>query len=441
MPAPPATLLKPQRNPEFDGKKFFRHLDALFASLESDRPLIDVVGGIIRSIVDDGTVPVFGGRVWEREGPDYALRTQVGGRKLLPEGLSIPSTEPAIASVRETGIRFGIPGDPDYNPRLEASLGVEVYAAFVVGESDRYLISLDIDLKGVDGAESGESRDREHILTFLEILRRAIAARVREESYQHSMQEAREIQLSILPRTFPAFLDYDVYATSVPAESEKVGGDLFEFVPIGQDGLAVVIADASGHGLPASIMARDVHIALHMGIAMELKMGPMVSRVNRILCKNSLNGRFVTMFYGEIDRLHQLIYTSAGHPGLAFGGGRFTVLREGGPILGVNAGASYTRGTYSIGPKDVICLFTDGISEAQGPSGELFGEERIREYIRANRKASARELVEGVMAEVERFSEGRQDDDRTIVVVRRKPGAVAADGQSVLPIEAGFRFD
>jgi sigma-B regulation protein RsbU (phosphoserine phosphatase) len=163
--------------------------------------------------------------------------------------------------------------------------------------------------------------------------------------------------------------------------------------------------------------------------------------VNRILCRNSLNGRFVTMFYGEIDRLHQLIYTSAGHPGLALGDGRFTLLREGGPILGVNPNASYTRGTYSIGTRHVVCLFTDGISEAQSPSGELFGEERIRAYVRAHRRAGARELAEGVMAEVEAFSEGRQDDDRTIVIVKRREDGVAPDGEAVLPIEAGFRFD
>jgi len=410
---PAASPVKPELSPAFDGKKFFRHLDSLFASLESDRPLVDVVGWIIRAVVADGTIPVYGGRVWERVGEAYELRVQVGGRKRLEEGLSIPGTEPAVLAAREKGVRLGVPGDEDYNSMLEASLGVEMYAAFVVGESDHYLIALDI--------QSLDHGDRDQILTFVEILRRAIAARLREESYQHSMQEAREIQLSVLPRTFPEFLDYDLHAVSVPAESDNVGGDLFEFVRIGDDGLAVVIADASGHGLPASIMARDVHIALHMGISTELKLGPMVSRVNRILCNNSLNGRFVTMFYGEIDRLHQLIYISAGHPGLALGNGRFTILREGGPILGVNPKAVYSRGTYRIGHYDVLCLFTDGVTEARNARGEFFGEERVREYLKRHRKESAREIVEGIMSEVEGFSGGRQEDDRTVLVVRRKP--------------------
>jgi sigma-B regulation protein RsbU (phosphoserine phosphatase) len=169
-------------------------------------------------------------------------------------------------------------------------------------------------------------------------------------------------------------------------------------------------------------MARDVRTAVHMGVVGEIKITRMVRRINRIICDQAPTGRFISMFYGEIDRLDQLIYTAAGHPALHLSGDTFRVLREGGPVLGIHPDAHYVRGGAVLRQGDLLCLYTDGLSEARSPSGDLFGDERVQELLVELRHRAAREIVQRIFAEVHRFTGGLKDDDQTMVVVKRKGG-------------------
>ena len=146
----------------------------------------------------------------------------------------------------------------------------------------------------------------------------------------------------------------------------------------------------------------------------------MIERINGILCRDSLTGKFTTLFYGEIDPLMQMVYTSAGHPALVHSRGQFHQLREGGPILGIKPDVRYMRGAYKVHVGDVICLFTDGITEARNGDGKEFGEERLREILRRSKSAPSKEIVRRVLVAAEDWADGEQDDDRTVVVVIRR---------------------
>jgi len=387
---------------------------ALLASVNEIQHTDDFVGNLgtlLDSLIDNATLPVIGGRVWIRERDAYRLITHKGGRKKIAGDYRIGADERILVRVRTEGVAFIESADPDYNETLERDLGVEDYAAIAFGDDSRYILSLDVTTRRFE--------DREQILGFLGILRHVMNRRLEADHYEWIVRETRDIQTSILPKEMPSYRDYDIHGESIAADREHVGGDLFDFITIDEGSLGLVIADASGHGLPAALMARDIRTAVHMAIIGEIKPTRMIARINRIVCEQAPLGRFISLFYGFNDPAPPEIYTVAGHPGLWVSSkGEWRELREGGPVLGIHPGAVYGRGVCKIGKGDLVCLYTDGVSEARDRDGEILGDDRIREILIEHRDEPSRDLVRRILDEAERFSR-RQDDDRTVVVVRR----------------------
>ncbi|MEO5989510.1 MAG: SpoIIE family protein phosphatase, partial [Candidatus Eisenbacteria bacterium] len=112
-------------------------------------------------------------------------------------------------------------------------------------------------------------------------------------------EQARAIQMSLLPEKQCAFQGYDIYSMSTPAQS--VGGDLYDYLPVAPTTLGLALADASGHGLPAALQARDVAVGLRMGVERDLKLTSMVGRLNRVIHRSGLSSRFISLFFGELE--------------------------------------------------------------------------------------------------------------------------------------------
>ena len=166
---------------------------------------------------------------------------------------------------------------------------------------------------------------------------------MRSEKLESLLEEARRIQQSILPRTFPEVGDYEVYALTAPAEA--VGGDFYDFLKLGPDGFGAAIADASGHGLLAALLVRDVYVGLRMGIGGDLKIARVIERLNRILNKSRLSTKFVSLFYGEFEANGEIIYANAGHPGPLHLHARtrsFSEMESTGMVLGPSPNAPYS---------------------------------------------------------------------------------------------------
>jgi len=406
---PPETL---------DPRSLHRKLLDTVGEMEEARDPVANLAALLRSLVDDPDIPVIGGRIWARKADDYHLVDSYGGRKEIPGDYRIRATEGILDRVRSEGSVFIDPEDPAYNRELESDLGVHEYAAIAFGDDGKFLVAFDV--------TTTRFEDREEIVGFLRILRHIINRGLEADHYEWIVRETQDIQTSILPREMPDFRDYEIFARFLPVDKEKVGGDLFDFIRIDDESLAVVVADASGHGLPSALMARDIRTAVRMAVIGEIKSTRMMARINRIMCEQVPPGRFVSLFYGEIDRLNQMIYTVAGHPGVHVSRSRVRHLREGGPVLGIHPQAAYTRGICRIRPGDLLCVYTDGISEARSPTGEILGHERIQEILTRFREAPARKIAEEVLDAVDRFTHGAQDDDRTILVLRRN-GLSAGD--------------
>ena len=167
----------------------------------------------------------------------------------------------------------------------------------------------------------GEGWVREELDFALNTVRAALGSRLMEERARGSFREAAEIQQSLLLDELPEFPGYELAARSVP--TEEVGGDFFDFIPFDGEMLGLAIGDASGHGLPAALLVRDLVTGLRMGIERELKVAPVLTKLNRVIHRSRLSSRFVSVFYGELEASGNLIYVNAGHqPPLLFSRGR-----------------------------------------------------------------------------------------------------------------------
>jgi sigma-B regulation protein RsbU (phosphoserine phosphatase) len=395
-------------------KLLYRRLDSLFGALNPKRPQGPVLESFLedsfRTLKDD--LRLRAALLYSEKRDDFALARSVGD----PGGKVAESLDSAQVPVRLIfQHRVYIFQDPDaegtpYRLGLLPRLPV---AAIVVGRRPtRHILFYLLD--------TGWQFDE---LDFsLNTVRAAVGSRLFDARVRGSVREAAEIQQSLLeePPDFPGF---DLAARSVPAE--EVGGDFFDFHAFDEDMLGVSIGDASGHGLPAALLVRDVVTGLRMGLEKELKIATVFAKLNRVIHRSNMSSRFISVFYGELEADGNLIYVNAGHPpplifSTRLADGPTIELTVGGTVIGPLPKAQFRRGFARVRPGEVLVMCTDGILERRDAKGEFFGEERLRATVRQNLESTAEELLERVFSAAFSFGLERPwEDDATIVVVRR----------------------
>jgi serine phosphatase RsbU (regulator of sigma subunit) len=254
----------------------------------------------------------------------------------------------------------------------------------------------------------------------LEAVRLALNQKLLESGFTGILQQAAAIQRSLLPDPLPVLPGFDLAARSVPAES--VGGDAYDALELGDNTLAFAVADASGHGLPAALEARDVVVGLRMGAARHMKIGATVEKLNGILCRSTLSSRFVSLVYGELEMDGRFQFVNAGHPHpVLVNPGSTTVFAETGMVLGVETGVRHRLQHGEIAPGGALVIVTDGILECSSPAGEEFGAERVASLARALEGRPAAWIVGALFEALENHSrEGSLADDATVLVIRRE---------------------
>jgi phosphoserine phosphatase RsbU/P len=243
------------------------------------------------------------------------------------------------------------------------------------------------------------------------------------QKMREEVQLASRIQMDLLPKEQPQIPGYDIAGRSIPAQ--VVGGDYFDFIPVDDRRTALCLGDVSGKGLPASLLMANLQATLRGQTPYSDSARACIQRCNKLLFQSTNSEKFVTLFYGILDReRHALSFTNAGHenPFLFSEGGEANRLTEGGVVLSILEDFPYTEATVGLRPGDLLVIFSDGITEAINPAQELFGEDRLAEVIAAHRTAPAQELIEQIMGAVRTYA-GRapQMDDMTLVVVKRLP--------------------
>jgi sigma-B regulation protein RsbU (phosphoserine phosphatase) len=207
--------------------------------------------------------------------------------------------------------------------------------------------------------------------------------------------------------------------TGVQLPCHAVGGDYFDVFPIDDDHTAILIADVSGKGLGAALLATMIHGALS-GMAIGADPARLFNHLNRFLCEHAEVGRYATMFFGVIHSDGTLEFIKAGHPSpLILRGGEVSDLYYGGSFpVGLLPDATFTSSTVKLQLGDTLVLFSDGITEAEDPEENLFGVPRLREVLMGQQSAPLDHLQKLVLESVERFTAGAsQSDDMTLLVV------------------------
>jgi len=255
---------------------------------------------------------------------------------------------------------------------------------------------------------------------FLATVRSILALQLGEHRLGAALREAAEIQAGLLPERLPEFPGFELAALSRPAE--EVGGDWYDFLPLGEGLLGLAIGDASGHGLPAALMARDVVVGLRMGIEREFTAEHALVKLNRVLHRSTLSSRFTSLVYGELEDNGSFFYYNAGHDApLLVQGGTCASLRTGGTVLGPLSEARFRRNFAHLDHGALLVLHTDGLLERRARSGELFGLERLKALLVEHADAPLEGLAQRVLGELDTFGEGvHERDDETLVLVRRR---------------------
>ncbi len=256
---------------------------------------------------------------------------------------------------------------------------------------------------------------------------RLLSDNLRKRLLEEELQLAAEIQKQLLPTIFPDQLGYATHALSLA--SKEVGGDYFDLF-VARDGrMHLAIADVSGKGMPAALLMASLRAALRSNVQHLDSPARVLEHINDLLYESTSLEKFATFFFGTLDmRTHELVYANAGHnyPVLVRADGEVRELAEGGLVLGIVPGTCYEDGRTSLGPGDVLFLYTDGITEAMDNLEEEFGVDRLHAHLRDNVHCCASEIVDGVLREVRQFVRGLElGDDVTMLVVRRAVVAVS----------------
>lgn len=240
---------------------------------------------------------------------------------------------------------------------------------------------------------------------------------------ERDLDLARQIQQRLLPRESPQVAGYDVAGWNKPAD--QTGGDCFDFLTMNDGGLGFLIADASGHGIGPALIIAQCRAMLRSVASMCDDLADISNHVNRLLCQDIPEDRFVTAAFGVLDpAANNVSYVSAGHGPLLHlhaATGTADELPATGLPMGILADQVYeVAGPRRLESGDVLAVLTDGFVEWARPNEEQFGLERVIRTIREHRDKPSAELIDALYREVVRFGEGtEQRDDLTAVIIKR----------------------
>ena len=239
-------------------------------------------------------------------------------------------------------------------------------------------------------------------------------------SIKMELETARQIQSSILPATVPEIENLRIAASYRPMS--EVAGDFYQFVPRDKKHVGILVADVSGHGIPAALISSMIKVAVQSVAIYADDPAQVLGGLNRILCSEA-RGQFASAAYVWIDaENHKALYSAAGHPPLLWWRnrkGELGRIESNGLLFGVTGDCEYPVCSLALEPSDRILLYTDGVTETENAAGEAFGDLQLEQVVRRNRLQPALELSREVFTELQKWRSAAvsQHDDITLMVV------------------------
>lgn len=249
-----------------------------------------------------------------------------------------------------------------------------------------------------------------------------LSANAQKRQLEGELNAAKEIQLGILPESlkFREFSPMRISALQVPAK--EVGGDLYDAISYDEDRVALVIGDVSDKGVPAALFMAMTVILIRECVSLKMPVDKIALELNRNLCQHNPNMMFVTLFVGVLNKkTGEISYVNCGHcvPYIFSEGNVDTIEGLSGPAIGVAPDFEYKSFSTKVPLNSNLFFFTDGVSEAQNPQQELYGEKRIEHFLRKLKETDPDRVCSKMMGELILYrNKAAQSDDITILCVR-----------------------
>lgn len=379
---------------------------------------------VLNQIISNEEINVNGGRIWKLKTDEmsYGLLYQTGSiDKINPDFKLLIQEYPIFDLIARERTILG----NETNETLRQK-GIFKYSASGVGEKIKlndknyyeYLLALNSD-----------HIDEDFKIT-LNIIATALTARIKQRRISSSvyhlkadLDKARELQKSILPAHEYHFFDYELFGVTNPAEI--VGGDFFDYLEVGEERLGVTVGDAASKGVSASAEAMYISGALRMASNFEIKIAPMMKRMNQLVNKIFADEKFASLFYGELspDKRGLFLYANAGHNPpffLVSATDEIKQLEPTGPVLGPTPNGKYTVDSINFHKNDVLLIYSDGVTESTDENFNLYGEERLKNLFRNLKSKTPKEITYSILEDVIKFSRlGKYSDDKTLVVIKK----------------------
>lgn len=242
-----------------------------------------------------------------------------------------------------------------------------------------------------------------------------------KERLERETELAADIQRRLLPESVPQVDGLEIAGWNQPART--VGGDYYGLLPRSERKLVAVVGDVTGKGMPAALLVSNLHSALHLLLEQEWVGPVLLERLNRHIHELSTANKFITLFLAEIDGTDgRLRFLNAGHdfPILVRADGGTERLASAGMPIGLFAGAEYQVAEIEMAPGDLLCCYSDGITECESPAEEEFGTDRLVDLLIQRREQPLERVVGAIGEAVLDFAAGApQGDDQTVILLRR----------------------
>ncbi len=381
---------------------------------------------VINQIIENEDIKVTGGRIWKLDvdSKSYKILYQKGNIEKINPGDELKVEDyPTFALIaRERTILS------DETNEVLLEKGIFKYSASGVGSKIKindqryfeYLLAMN--------SEKIDNQLRLNLNIISTALTSQIKQRRSSESAFHlkaNIDKARQLQKSILPEHEHHFSDYEIYGVTDPAEI--VSGDFFDYIEAGREGerLGIVIGDAASKGVGAAAEAMYISGALRMASSFEIKITPLMRRMNKLVNKIFEDDKFASLFYGEL-LMHKgglFLYANAGHnPPIFYKAetGETELLDTTGPLLGPAPNAPFYIESINFQKNDILLLFSDGITETADTKFNQYGDERLINKLKEVSPLSPKEIVITILEDVVKYSKnGSYTDDKTLVVIKK----------------------
>jgi sigma-B regulation protein RsbU (phosphoserine phosphatase) len=239
---------------------------------------------------------------------------------------------------------------------------------------------------------------------------------------ERELQVARDVQSNLIPRATPQIPGWDFSALWNPAR--QVSGDFFDFIPLQQDKIGIVIADVTDKGMPAALFMAHARSIIRASVVGPYAPAEAIISANHLICTDPTEGMFVSLFYAQLDPgSGELTYVNGGHnPPLHYRSvsNDLIELQHTGFPLGIEDESPYEQGSLHIQDGDFLLMYTDGVTEAMNQSFDMFGKDRLVQILFEHISDSASEIQSTINNAIFEFM-GTEDasDDVTLVVLKK----------------------